>query len=163
MAQSLQCDMRLPVQLRVSLRPSRVATAAIASLALATFGLWLTLPAPGAVDVLAAVVLAGWAHHHARLHGQRSARRAVVEVLLSSDAVVVVRQRDGRLRAGHVRSASFVHPLFTSIVWRPDGTRWSRSIPLVPDMLDVDDFRRLRVLLRYGSSEVAAGAPSSQA
>jgi len=36
-------------------------------------------------------------------------------------------------------------------------------VPIVPDMLDGDDFRRLRVLLRYGSSEDSAGAPASHA
>ena len=155
--------MRLPVQLRVSPRPSRVATAAVVSLAVAIFGVVLTYPTPAACDLFAAIVLAGWAHRHVRLHGTRTARRAVVEILLSSDAVIVVRRRDGKLIAGHVRSASFVHPWFTSIVWRPDGARWSRTVPLVPDMLDVDDFRRLRVLLRYGRREVEAGAPASQA
>lgn len=155
--------MRLPVQLRVSPRPSRVAIAAIVALALAAFGVVLTLPLPGAGDLLAAVVLAGWAHRNLRLHGRRAARSAVVEILLSSDAVIVVRRRDGRLTAGHVRSATFVHPWFTSIVWRADGARWSHAIPLVPDMLHLDDFRRLRVLLRYGRREVTAGAPASQA
>jgi hypothetical protein len=155
--------MRLPVQLRVSPRPSRVATVAITALAVVTFGVVLTLATPAACDFFAAVVLAGWAHHHIRLHGTRTARHAVVEILLSSDAVIVARRRDGKLIAGHVRSATFVHPAFTSIVWRPDGARWSRTIPLVADMLDVDDFRRLRVLLRYGRREVTAGAPASQA
>lgn len=155
--------MRLPVQLRVFPRPSRVATVAITALAIVAFGVVLTLPTPATGDVFAAVVLAGWAHHQIRLHGTRTARHAVVEILLSSDAVIVVRRRDGKLIAGHVRSATFVHPSFTSIVWRPDGARWSRTIPLVADMLDIDDFRRLRVLLRYGRREVTAGAPASQA
>ena len=155
--------MRLPVQLRVSPRPSRVAIAAIVTLAVATFGVVLTLSLPAACDVFAAVVLAGWAHRNLRLHGTRTARSAVVEILLSSDAVVVARRRDGTLTAGHVRSATFVHPWFTSIVWRADGARWSRAIPLVPDMLDLDDFRRLRVLLRYGRREVTADVPASQA
>jgi len=155
--------MRLPVQLRVSPRPSRVATVAIVALAVVMFGVVLTLPTPAACDIFAAVVLAGWARHHLRLHGTRTASKAIVEILLSSDAVIVTRRRDGKLRAGHVRSATFVHPSFTSIVWRPDGARWSQSVPLVPDMLKVDDFRRLRVLLRYGRSEVTAGAPASQA
>ena len=155
--------MRLPVQLRVSPRPSRVAIVAIAALAVATFGVVLTLPTPAACDVLVAVVLGGWAHHHIRLHGLRTARLAVVEILLSSDAVIVVRRRDGKLIAGHVRSATFVHRLFTSIVWRADGARWSQAVPLLPDMLEIDDFRRLRVLLRYGRREVTAGAPASQA
>ena len=155
--------MRLPVQLRVSPRPSRVAIAAILTLAGFSLGAVVSLPTPVACDLVAAVVLAGWAHHQIRMHGTRSARSAVVELLLSSDAVIVVRFHSGRLIAGHVRSATFVHPWFTSIVWRADGKRWSRTLPIVPDMLDLDDFRRLRVLLRYGRREVTAGAPASQA
>ena len=123
----------------------------------------LTLPPPALFDLIIAVALAGWAHRQIRLHGTRTARASVVEILLSSDAVIVARRRDGQLIAGHVRSATVVHPWFTSIVWRPDGARWSQAIPLLPEMLDLDDFRRLRVLLRYGRREVTAGAPASQA
>jgi len=155
--------MRPPVQLRVSPRPSRVAAVAIVSLALASLGAVVSLPTPIAVDVIAAVALFGWARHHVSMHVTRSSPRAVIEILLSSDAVIVVRKRNGALVAGHVRSATFVHPWFTSIVWRPDRARWSRSIPLAPDMLGLDDFRRLRVLLRYGRREVTEGSPASQA
>ena len=155
--------MRSPVQLRVSPRPSRVAAVVIVTLAVASIGAVVSFPTPIVVDIVAAVALFGWAHHQFRLHVLRSSPRAVVEILLSSDAVIVVRRRDGTLVAGHVRSATFVHPWFTSIVWRPDGARWSRSIPLAPDMLGIDDFRRLRVLLRYGTREVTEGAPTSQA
>ena len=155
--------MRPPVQLRVSPRPSRVAAVAIVALAVAALGAVVCLPTPIAVDIVAAVALLGWARHHIRLHVTRSAPGAFVELLVSSDAVIVVRRRDGKLVAGHVRSATFVHPWFTSIVWKPDRARWSRSIPLVPDMLDIDDFRRLRVLLRYGRREVTAGVPASHA
>ena len=154
--------MRPPVQLRVPLRPSRFATATLLLMAATTFGACLTLPLPFVLDGLVALALAGWAHYKVRLHGSRSSPRAIVELMLSSDGVIVVRERRGRLIAGHVRSGTFVHPAFTSIVWRPDGTRWSRAVPLVPDMLDIDDFRRLRVMLRYGRREVTAGAPASQ-
>jgi len=155
--------MRPPVQLRVSPRPSRVAAVAIVVLAVASLGAVVSLPTPIVVDMVAAVALFGWARHHFRLHVTRSSPRAVIEILLSTDAIVVVRRRDGTLVAGHVRSSTFVHPWFTSIVWRPDRARWSRSIPLVPDMLGIDDFRRLRVLLRYGRREVTAGSPASHA
>jgi len=50
----------------------------------------------------------------------------------------------------------------TSIVWRPDGARWSRAILVVPDMLPADEFRRLRVMLRYARSGRAQDAPASQ-
>jgi hypothetical protein len=155
--------MRSPVQLRVPLHPSRIAAAAIVSLATASFAACLTLSWPILYDAGAALVLTGWALHRIRLHATRTAPRSVEEILLSSDAVIVVRRRDGRLVAGHVRSSTFVHPWFTSIVWRPDGARLSRTVPLLPDMMDFDDFRRLRVLLRYGRSDATAGDPASQA
>ena len=155
--------MRLPIQLRVSLRPSRTAALAIGTMAAVAWSAVLVLSVPIIAHLVTGLVLVGWALLQCRLHAWRTSPRAVVEVMLSSDAVVVVRTRDGRLRAGHVRSTTFVHPWFTSIVWRPDGARRSRSVPLLPDMLALDDFRRLRVLLRYGRREVTAGAPASQA
>jgi hypothetical protein len=156
-------DMRLPVQLRVSLRPSRLAAVAIVAIAGVAWLAVLVLSVPTIAHLVTGLALGGWARLQCRRHAWRTSRHAVVEVMLSSDAVVVVRRRDGRLEAGHVRAASFVHPWFTSIVWRPDGARFARSVPLLPDMLGVDDFRRLRVLLRYGRSEEVAGAPASQA
>jgi hypothetical protein len=38
-------------------------------------------------------------------------------------------------------------------VWRRDGSRWwarAPAIVVLPDMLPADEFRRLRVALRYG-------------
>lgn len=155
--------MRLPVQLRVSLRPSRMAAVAIVAIACLAWAAVLVLSVPTIAHLVTGLALAGWARLALRRHAWRTAPAAVVEVMVSSDAVVVVRCRDGRLAAGHVRSASFVHPRLTTLVWRPDGARLSRSVLLLPDMLAAEDFRRLRVLLRYGSSEADAGAPASHA
>ncbi|GIK87118.1 MAG: hypothetical protein BroJett026_25990 [Betaproteobacteria bacterium] len=156
-------DMRLPVQLRVSLRPSRLAAVAILAIAGVAWAAVLVLSVPTIAHLVTGLVLGGWALLRCRQHAWRVAARSVAEVMLSSDGVIVVRHRRGGLLAGHVRAASFVHPWFTSIVWRPDGARASRSLPLLPDMMSVEEFRRLRVLLRYGSSEVEAGAPASHA
>jgi hypothetical protein len=155
--------MRTPIQLRVPLRASRTWSVAIALLAVAAFASWWTIGAPWWADVAVACVIVAWVVDAVGRHGRRTSRAAVTEVMLSSDAIVVVRFASGRLVAGHVRSASFIHPWLTTIVWRPDGARVSRSVPIVPDMLDPDDFRRLRVLLRYGRREETAGAPASQA
>jgi hypothetical protein len=155
--------MRLPVQLRVSLRPSRLAAIAILVIAAIAWAAVLVLSVPTIAHLVTGLALGGWALLQCRLHAWRTSPRAVVEVMVSSDAVVVVRYRHGGLAAGHVRAASFVHPWLTSIVWRPDGAWMSRSVPLLPDMLGLDDFRRLRVLLRYGRSDEVAGAPASQA
>ena len=105
--------MRLPVQLRVSLRPSRIAAFAIVVIAAVSWAAVLVLSVPIIAHLVTGLALGGWALLQCRVHAWRTSRRAVVEVMLSSDAVVVVRHRDGQLVAGHVRSASFIHPRFT--------------------------------------------------
>jgi len=51
----------------------------------------------------------------------------------------------------------------STLVWRPFGRWRSRAILLLPDMLPPQDFRRLRVLLRYGRSDERQGDPASHA
>lgn len=155
--------MRPPVQLRVALGPSRIAACAFGSLALVAIVLLAIMPTPGWTDAMAAIALVAWAVHRIRLHALRSAAASIVEVILADDRAIVVRRRDGVLRTGVVLERSHVHPAFTSIVWREDGARLARSVPIAPDMLDPDDFRRLRVLLRYGSRDDSADAPASHA
>jgi len=155
--------MRPPIQLRIALRPSRNATCVFAVLTGFAIVLLVIMPAPLWTDALAALVLIGWAAHRIRQHGLRRVPSSIVEVMLYEDRTIVVQRKDGRMRAGRVLDCSHVHPAFTSIVWRPDGARLARSVPIVADMLGADDFRRLRVLLRYGRSDDSDGAPASQA
>jgi hypothetical protein len=52
--------------------------------------------------------------------------------------------------AGTVRDGSFVAPWLAVIRWRPRGAWRDRRLLVAPDMLGAEDFRRLRVLLRWG-------------
>ena len=54
--------------------------------------------------------------------------------------------------AGAVAAGCFVAPWLTVVRWRPAGAWMDRSLLVAPDMLGADDFRRLRVLLRWGAS-----------
>ena len=51
--------------------------------------------------------------------------------------------------AGSLRDGSFVAPWLAVARWRPDGSRFDRSLLVVPDMLGREEFRRLRVILRW--------------
>ena len=155
--------MRLPPSVHVVLAPSRVAGAGIGILAAATIGLIVATPLlPGLqIGMIAAVVAwAGWSFRIDALH---RGRFAVCEVRLAPDLILVACMGDGRLVAGHVRAATYVGAWVTTIVWRPDGWRWSRTILVLPDMLPAEDFRRLRVMLRYARSSDVQEAPASQA
>ena len=73
------------------------------------------------------------------------------------DRRITASLRDGRSRDGSIQDDSYVGEHLTTIVWRPDhAPRWkrARTILILPDMLSREDFRRLRVLMRYGRAVV---------
>ena len=155
--------MRLPPAVHVTLAPSRRALAWIAALALVACIVVLTLPIDPVLSGLAMLGIVVWAGDRIVVVAWRRGPRASVALWLTGDRMLVVRTGAGGLVAGHVRAASYVGPRITTIVWRPDGGRWSRAEWILPDMVPADDFRRLRVLLRYGRSDVAQGTPASHA
>ena len=154
--------MRLPPIVHVSLGPSRVAGAVIGAMTLATLVVVLQFPiTPWQHAVICAIVLASAWVAFERL-AVRATPDAIVQLRLAPDLLIVVTRGDGRLVGGHVRSSTCVSAAMTSIVWRPDGARWSRAILVVPDMLPADEFRRLRVMLRYARSGRTQDAPANQ-
>lgn len=155
--------MRIPPILYVSLGPSRLAGACIGIATLATLSLVLMLPlVPWQHAASCAVVLA-WAWVAFERIAVRRTPDAVIEVRVAHDLLIVVMRRDGRLVAGRVRSSTCVSAALTSIVWRRNGAHLSRTILVLPDMLPPEDFRKLRVMLRYARSGLAQDAPASHA
>ena len=153
----------MPPSVHVVLRPSRLAGTGIGVLAASTIALTLAMPlAPWlqAMLMAAAVAWAGGAFHAAAL---RRGRHAVTEIRVAPDLTLVACMGEGHLAAGYVRAATYVGPWMTTIVWRPDGRRVSRTILVLPDMLPAEDFRRLRVMLRYARSAEVQDVPASQA
>lgn len=155
--------MRLPPSVHVILGPSRIVGAGVGVAAVATLGVVLALPVPAWQQSALCVCVLGWALVAFRVAALRRGSFAVTQLRLAPDLVLVVHMGDGRLVAGHVRSTTYVGARVTSIVWRADGARWSRAVLVVSDMLPAEDFRRLRVMLRYARSPVAQGAPASHA
>ena len=155
--------MRLPPSVHVVLAPSRIAGASIGVLAVATVALILVMPLTTAWQILLIAGIVAWAGWSFRIDALHRGRFAVSELRLAPDLILVACMGDGRLVAGHVRSATYVGAWITTIVWRPDRMRWSWTILVLPDMLAAEDFRRLRVMLRYARSGEVQEAPASQA
>lgn len=155
--------MRWPPPVRVSLSVSYTALALIGSLTLSTCMVIATLPLEPAAIGLANIVVIVWGIDRIHVVALRHGPRAVRQFELRGDLTVVVVTGDGNARAGRVHRESYVGARLSTLVWRPFGRWRSRTILLLPDMLPADDFRRLRVLMRYGRSDVAHGAPANHA
>ncbi|MFO1310932.1 MAG: protein YgfX [Burkholderiales bacterium] len=155
--------MRVPPILYVTLGPSRLAGACIGIATLATLSIVLMLPlVPWQHAAVCAVVLA-WSWVTFERIAARRTPDAVIEVRVAHDLLIVVTRRDGRLLAGRVQPSTCVSAALTGIVWRRSGAFLSRTILVLPDMLPPEDFRRLRVMLRYARSGLAQDAPASHA
>jgi hypothetical protein len=155
--------MNPPPRLRLEPRPSRLACAAIAIGSAASSVLTLLLPIDGWAKVAAILVICGVAGRGL----WRCTGRGVPALLhVGHDRRITASARDGRSRDGSILDASYVGARITTIVWRPDRAprfAFAQSILILPDTLPADDFRHLRVLLRYGRAIVDEGTSDRSA
>jgi len=153
----------MPPSVHVVLAPSPIAGAGIGLLAASTVALIVGLPLEPWLQALMILAVVTWAAATFHVSALHRGPLAVTEARVAPDLMLVACMGDGRLIAGHVRASTYVSSWITTIVWRPDGWRLSRTILVLPDMLPEEDFRRLRVMLRYARSGEAQEAPANQA
>jgi hypothetical protein len=125
--------------------------------------LLVSLPLPAAAMPVGAVVILSvlgrglW----------RCTRRGVPALLhIGIDRSIRVTDIMDRSSRGSILDDSYVGAWLTTIVWCADDDPWwypARTMLVVPDMLGQDEFRRLRVLLRYGRPAIADPASDVEA
>lgn len=148
--------MKRPPRLRLELRPSRIACAGIAFCGTATAILLACLPLSLWSKVLGISVVAGVVGH---AFWRCTGRGLPALVHVGDDRRLTVCWRDGTSRDGEILADSYVGACLTTVVWRPDRAPWwhpARTILILRDTLPEEDFRRLRVLLRYGVPDARA-------
>ena len=136
-------------RVRIDLVASRVGLAAVVAMAAATIALIVFTPGPAALRILAATWIACAALHALHAVALQRGRHGVRAVLACRDGAIDVQDAAGAWRTGILRAGSFVAPWLTIVRWRPHTARFDATIVLLPDMLPAEDFRRMRVLLRW--------------
>ncbi len=71
--------------------------------------------------------------------------------LLLEEEQAVLTLRGGDQLAGQVLRTTLVTPFLTVLNVRPQGARLARSVVILPDSLNAESFRQLRVRLKWGS------------
>ena len=142
--------MKQTQRLRLEPRPSRIAGAAIVIVCSATIVLIAVMSLPIAATVGCVAIVLSVAVASLR----RCSGRGVPGFLyVGIDRRITVTESHGQSRSGAILDDSYVGSALTTIVWRADGDRWwrpARTMLIVADSLPPDQFRRLRVALRYG-------------
>jgi hypothetical protein len=120
-----------------TLVPSRILLGFIGVAALATLALLCVMPGWPVARAGAMFWCIGAAVH--AFKGHRASHAARVD-----GAAIMVDGTEGRIVDG-----SFVAPWLTIVRWRPHGSRFTRSLVVMPDAIDAESFRALRVILRW--------------
>jgi toxin CptA len=148
----------LSTTLRVWLRPSWTLVAAIALAHLAALATAVAaLPGAAAAVVAAGVALSAIGHLREALH---RAPQAVTGLELSADGRVAVADPSGDWLTARLRSVAVPVPWLAVVTLR-DALGQRRAAVVLPDALDREAFRRLRVWLRWGTAAGPAGADST--
>lgn len=146
-------------RLSIRLRPSpQIAAGLAATHTLSLAGAWLA-PIPTSASVaLTAVILV---HLFARLPdlAWRSRPASVAELEWLDGDEVSMQLRRGDAIEGRVHAGSFVSEHLIVLRCTQGERRRSRTILIAPDSLEREDFRRLRVWLRWSRPEPKPSTP----
>ena len=136
--------------LKISIKPSRrlalvlcaAHAAAAGAVLIVEFPIWLKIVLVPIIGASCGVYLYGSA--------LLRSSRAVVGLEISDDGALSFQTRRGEWREGRLLGSSFVSPYLTILNIGTEGKFFARHVVIMPDCVDAEDFRRLRVRLRWG-------------
>ena len=124
--------------------------AAILSLAhLATAGLLGLLELPLGINAITAAALVFSLIYYLRQDALLTANDAVEFFELSGEMQCTLTTRSGESMSCSLLGGTFVTPYLTVLNLKPAGKFFSRSVVILPDGIDAEEFRQLRVWLRW--------------
>lgn len=141
----------------VHLKPSRYLAVILGIAHVATAGLLWPLALPVAVKLAGVAILAisliFYLRHYAWLHSPG----ATVAFELSDEMAYTLETRRGERIGCTLLDSSFVAPYLTVLNLKPEGKFFTRSVVILADAIDAEEFRQLRVLLRWKFREESGG------
>lgn len=137
------------MQQQFQLQPSRYLATILIVAHGAAFAALLPLALPAWSKVVLALLMLFSLMYHLRRDAWLSAPSSGTALILEGDRVVLA-TRGGKQLAVRVLRDSMVTPLITVLSVLPQGARFARSVIILPDSLDAESFRQLRVRFKWG-------------
>lgn len=112
-------------------------------------GLLWPLALPLEVKAVIVVLLIISLIYYLRKDALLSANDAAIALQLKDDMFCIVVTRSGQSIACRILGSTFVAPYLTVMNLQPVGKFLMRSVVIFPDSIKVEEFRRLRIWLRW--------------
>ncbi len=138
---------------RIQVAPSVLIAISVTTVHLAAAGLLWLVPIPvfsqAVLTFAIAISLIYYLARDATLH----AAHAIVALELRAGGEIACQTRRGAWLDCELLGSTFVSPHLTVVNLRPRGVWLARRVILVPDNVDAQDFRQLRMWLRWKRGE----------
>ena len=135
--------------LRIRLTPSRLLAAVLTLAHAAAITVVLVVELPQWLKVVAIVLLIAQCALIVRRQAFLSGADAATGIEITSDHRINVETRSAGWCEYDVLGSTYVTPYLTVLNLRQAGARAAMHVLLLPDSLNADDFRKLRVWLRW--------------
>lgn len=132
------------------LQPSRMLTVLLLSVSLAACLILLCMPVLSWLKALAILLIGLATIWHVAKNALLLLSKSIIKLELTTKAEFFVTQRDGQKIKAEVLTTSFVAWYLVMLNLKLPDSRLVRHVVLMPDMLDGEAFRQLRVWLRWG-------------
>jgi toxin CptA len=140
-------------QIQLGIKPSIYLCLVLAAMSLLGLVCLSVLPCPWLWRALGCLMLLGASGHAILQHGVRRLKHSVVALHLMPDCRVNIQLKDGRRHEVTIMPSTVVTPLLSVVHGRLNEAAWyARPIYLLifADAVNAEDYRRLRVYLRWG-------------
>ncbi|MFO1290082.1 MAG: protein YgfX [Nitrosomonas sp.] len=87
--------------------------------------------------------------YYIRLYALLQSPNAIVSFYLSDHSTCITQTRSGQQLHWHIQGSSFVTPYLTVLSLKSNQSFFDRSIVIFPDSINAEQFRQLRVWLRW--------------
>lgn len=140
--------MAIPL-LTARLEPSLHLAAMLGFAHFAAIGMLWPLALPTTIKLLGTAILAASLFFYLRRYALLRSPRSVVALELSDEMSCALETQHGERIICTLLGSSFVAPYLTVLNLKPSDGFFTRSVVILADGIDAEQFRQLRVLLRW--------------
>ena len=135
--------------LRLPLKASRYLATGLILGHLAAAGCVVLVPLPLWLKLLLSAILAASLIQCLVREAWRMGSSSIVELQCEREGGALIKTRSGKEWEGRVLGSSFVATYLTIVVLKPNASRRVRAVVILPDALEPELFRQLRVWLKW--------------
>lgn len=135
--------------LTIKVGPSRDLAGLIAGMHILAAVIFWLVPVPLWLAASLMPAFIGSAMYTLRRDGFRTLCHSLISLRLDADCRCAFQTRSGAWHDAALLGSSFVSPYLTVLNLQPAGGRWAKHLVILPDAINAEDFRRLRVWLKW--------------